>query len=115
MNRSLVPALLGLIALLAPAGQAAVDLVEITSRTDVLDGKPFGNAGAYEKIVGKVYFKVRPTDAPNRAIVDLDKAPRNAGGQVEFSSDLYILRPKDPARARGSRHVLAVIFNRLFG
>lgn len=103
MNRSLaLSTFLGLLGFLAPCAQAEVDRVEITSRADVLDGKPFGHAGAYEKIVGKVYFKVRPRDAANRAIVDLDKAPRNAEGQVEFSSDLYILRPKDPARARGS-------------
>lgn len=103
MNRPLIPtAFFGLLCLLAPAAQARVDRVEILSRTDVLDGKPFGDAGPYEKIIGKVYFKVRPRSAHNRVLVDLDKAPRNAAGEVEFSADVYILRPKDPARARGS-------------
>ena len=103
MNRLLIPTgLFGLLCLLAPAARARVDRVEILSRTDVLDGKPFGDAGAYEKIIGKVFFKVRPRSAHNRVIVDLDKAPRNAAGEVEFSSDLYMLRPKDAARARGS-------------
>ena len=103
MKRPINPAvLLALFCLLVPATQARVDHVEILSRSGLLDGKPFGDAGPYEKIIGKVYFKVRPQDLHNRIIVDLDKAPRNAAGEVEFSSDLYILRPKDPARARGS-------------
>src|SRR5262249_15694743 len=37
----------------------------------------------------------------NKAIVDLDKAPRDADGRVTFSADLYVLAPKDAARANG--------------
>ena len=39
---------------------AHVTRVKILSRTDVLDGRAFGLAGAYEKIVGSVYFAVNP-------------------------------------------------------
>ncbi len=81
---------------------ARVDRVEIKSRADVLDGKPFGDTGAYEKIAGRVFFKVAPLDVRNRWIVDLDNAPRDAAGEVEFSSDFYILRPKDAARGNGA-------------
>ena len=35
-----------------------------------------------------------PGDARNRVIADIDKAPRNGSGRVEFSSDIFILRPK---------------------
>jgi hypothetical protein len=93
---------LGCAGLLAPGAQARVDHVEILSRAEVLGGKSFGEAGPYEKIIAKVYFKVSPRNSHNRAIIDLDKAPRNSAGEVEFSADLYILQPKDPARARGS-------------
>jgi hypothetical protein len=82
--------------------QAEVTRIEIASRTDVLDGKPFGASGAYEKIVGKVFFSVDPAHPRNKAIVDLDKAPRDADGRVTFSADLYVLAPKDAARAMGS-------------
>ena len=37
---------------------------------------------------GRAYFSVDPGLPANRAVVDLDKAARNAAGQVEFSSDL---------------------------
>jgi hypothetical protein len=92
------------------ASPARVVRVEITSRTDIQDGKPFGNAGPYEKIVGRVYFAVDPANLHNRQIVDLDKAPRNAQGEVEFFSDLYLLKPKD--MAKGNQAVLFEVSNR---
>jgi hypothetical protein len=88
--------------LFAPAvSRAEVTRVEIQRREDVLGGKSFGSAGPYEKIVGRVHFAVDPANPHNLVIVDLDKAPLNAQGKVEFSSDLYILKPKDPARGNG--------------
>src|SRR3954463_8031857 len=95
---------------LVSAAQARVVRVEITSRGDIQEGKPFGNAGAYEKIVGRVYFAVDPANLHNRQIVELDKAPRNANGEVEFSADLYLLKPKD--MAKGNQAVLFEVSNR---
>jgi hypothetical protein len=94
-------ALLGLALISATPARAEVTRVDIQRREDVLGGKAFGNAGPYEKLVGKVHFAVDPTNPHNTIIVDLDKAPKNAEGRVEFSSDLYILRPKDPSRGNG--------------
>lgn len=82
--------------------QGEVTRVEVARRLDLLEGKSFGLAGAYEKIEGKVYYELDPQDAHNRVIADLDKAPRNAGGKVSFSADLYILTPKDPVRRSGT-------------
>src|SRR5215475_4424415 len=81
--------------------QAEVTRIEIASRTDVLGGKPFGASGAYEKIVGKVFFSVDPAHPRNKAIVDLDRAPRDAAGRVTFSAHLYVLSPKDAAPGNG--------------
>src|SRR5712671_524714 len=81
--------------------RAEVTRVEISSRQDVLGGKSFGTVGAYEKLTGKVYFAVDPNNPHNKIIADIDKAPRNAQGKVEFSADLFILRPKDSARGNG--------------
>lgn len=86
----------------APAAtRAEVTRIEIASRQDVLNGKAFGAVGAYEKLAGKVYFAVDPNNPHNKMIADIDKAPRNGQGKVEFSADLFILRPKDPARGNG--------------
>lgn len=90
--------------------QARVVRVEITSREDIDNGKPFGAAGAYEKIQGRVYFALDPANLHNKQIVDLDKAPRNAKGEVEFSADLYLLKPKE--MAKGNQAVLFEVSNR---
>ena len=85
----------------AAAADAEVTRVEIARRADL------GLSG-YEKIVGTIHFAVDPKDPHNRLVVDLDKAPVNAEGRVEFSSDLYILRPKAP---RGNGAALVDILN----
>jgi hypothetical protein len=89
---------------------AAVDRVEVNERSAVLDGKTFGKTGAYERVIGKVYFTVDPKNPANRNIADIDLAPVNAKGLVEFSSDLYMLKPVDPAKGNGD--VLLEISNR---
>jgi hypothetical protein len=99
-----------LLVFLTSSCEAHVARVEIISRTDVQDGRAFGSAGAYEKIVGRVYFAVKPENAHNRQIVDLDKAPRNAQGEVEFSADLYLYKPKDMNKGNGA--VLFEVSNR---
>lgn len=76
--------------------------VEIASRTDVLDGKPFGDAGAYERITGRIYFSVPVADPHNRRIVDLSNAVNLKNGEVEFSADFIAIRPKDPHKSNGS-------------
>lgn len=81
--------------LIAILAHAAVTRVEITSRADY----PQAN---YEQIAGKIYFAVDPKLDANKIIVDLDRAPRDAKGLVEFSADLYVLRPKDPAKSNGT-------------
>lgn len=71
----------------AATALARVDHVDISSRTDL--------GPHYEAIAGRVYFKVDPRNPHNTVIVDLDKAPRNAAAEVEFSADLFIVRPKE--------------------
>jgi hypothetical protein len=81
------------LAALALPAFARVTRIEVLSHQTVLNGQSFGAAGAYEEINARVYFAVNPADPHNTGIVDLDKAPRNAAGEVEFSADLYLLLP----------------------
>jgi len=81
---------------------AKVVRFDIEERTDVLDGRAFGLAGGYEKISGRVYFAVDSKIDPNLIITDIDKAPVNENGLVEFSSEFYILKPKKAERGNGS-------------
>ena len=88
--------------LLASALAAAVHTVEITGRSDVEGGKPFSTAGPYERLVLRAHFKVDPRLPANRLITDLQYAPVNLDGLVEFSADAYVLRPRDPAKGNGT-------------
>jgi len=92
-----------LIALLAALPLSArVTRVEITSRSDVLAGEPFGDTGMYERIVGRVYFSVVVANFHNRRIIDLGNAANVEDGEVEFSADFIAVRPKDPQKGNGS-------------
>jgi len=88
----------------------AVTSLEITRRSIVLEGRPFGEAGAYEKIVGVLRLGVDPGHQANQAVTDLALAPRNGAGLVESAADFYLLRPVDPSR--GNRRLLLDIPNR---
>ena len=81
---------------------ARVLRVDVTAREPVLNGKEFGAAGAYERIVGRVYFSLPVANLHNRMIVDLANAVNLKNGAVEFSSDFVALRPVDPHKGNGS-------------
>src|SRR5437868_4949002 len=99
MRRKLHFLILATLTCLTATAHAKVTRLEVTSRADVAAGRAFGAAGPYEKIAGKLYFEVDPASAHNRQVVDLDKAPRNARGMVEFAADFFVLKPKDMGRA----------------
>ena len=92
------------------SSQARVVSVEIDTREDVLGGKSFGLPGSYERITGTLRFAVDPSNSANRIITDIDLAPRNAEGEVEFSSQFFMLKPKDAGRGNGT--VLYEVSNR---
>ena len=81
---------------------ARVLRVEIASRSDVLNGRTFGDAGIYERITGRVYFSLAVSNPHNLRIVDLGNAVNLKNGEVEFSSDFNAVRPKDSKKSNGS-------------
>jgi hypothetical protein len=81
--------------------EARVIRLRVERREVVLNGRAFGAAGPYEKLVGKVDFGFDPTLPQNAGIVDLPLAPRSARGEVEASADFYLLKPVDPRRGNG--------------
>src|SRR6266849_8152 len=94
-----------------PSANARITRVIITStQSPTFDGTVFGNVGQYEKLVGQAFGEVDPSDPRNAVITDIGLAPRNASGMVEYSMDVYILRPVD--RSKGNRRVFFEINNR---
>ncbi|HUE85222.1 MAG TPA: hypothetical protein VMO26_04020, partial [Vicinamibacterales bacterium] len=94
--------LIAVLILVAAPVHAEVVRIEVTSRADVLAGRAFGAAGPYEKLAGRIYFAVDPRNPVNQIIADIGLAPRNAAGKVEFSSDFYLIKPKEPSRGNGT-------------
>ncbi|HLZ69469.1 MAG TPA: alpha/beta hydrolase domain-containing protein [Dehalococcoidia bacterium] len=88
----------------------AVTAVEIRSRQPYEGGARFGETGAYERIDGTLHFAVDPLGAANRAIVDLEQAPRQADGTVRFSAGFCVVQPADGAKAH--RRLLFDVLNR---
>lgn len=81
---------------------AAVTRIEIKSREPYADGRVFDGVGAYEKIRGTAFFAVDPKHGANQQVIDIELAPRNDAGLVEFSADVEWLAPKDLLKGNGA-------------
>lgn len=90
-----------LLVLPAPAVQAQVVGLEIVSREVAANGASAGRAGPYEVIRGRIHGEVDPADARNTIIQDLQFAPRNARGRVEYVATFALAKPLDLKKASG--------------
>ena len=91
-----------LVSFFAAPSEARISRVAISSKeSPTFGGTAFAGVGAYEKLRGVAYGEVDPNDPKNAAIADIALAPRNARGHVEYSADVLVLRPVDPAKANG--------------
>src|ERR1051325_10213589 len=83
-------------AYMAVPGHASIRKIQIIAKeSPTFGGYSWPGVGQYEKIVGKAYGEVDPKDPKNAVIVDLQLAPKNARGKVEYSFDFYLLKPMD--------------------
>lgn len=80
---------------------ARVVRLVVDSRAPVADGRAFGPAGPYERLVGRIFYAFDPRNPHNQKVVDLALAPRNDKGEVEAWGEFVLLRPVDPARRNG--------------
>ncbi|HTW54664.1 MAG TPA: alpha/beta hydrolase domain-containing protein [Stellaceae bacterium] len=97
----------------------AITDIGVTDIADFADGHEFGAAGAYIRVKGVARGMLDPSAACNAGIADLDKAPVNVKGLVEYATDFDILRPKDPLRGssilvydvpnRGSKRIFTLL------
>jgi len=103
--------------LLATPAAAVITAIEIERSEPLAGGAAFGPVGGYVRLTGIARGEVDPGDPANRGIANIDKAPRNARGMVEYQTDIVILRPADAAKGNG--RILYEVNNRgrrmLFG
>ena len=109
---TLLAAAIGCALLGAPAlVEAHITRIEITQvESPAFGGAAFGDVGLYEKLIGRAFGEVDPRAPENRAITDIELAPRNARGMVEYDTGIVILRPVDAAK--GNRQLFYELTNR---
>jgi len=84
---------------LAPA---KVTQLVIESREVLSGGASFGDVGQYERLRGYAIGELNPSHPLNAGIVNLDKAPLNAHGRVEYRVDVEIQKPVDLKKGNGT-------------
>src|ERR1035438_6067196 len=96
-SRAIVLALLSCAALDARVTRIVIEQREPPAYA----GRTFGKAGQYETLTGLFYGELDPKDPHNSIITDIQLAPRNARGMVEYSATFAISKPVDVSRASG--------------
>jgi hypothetical protein len=106
--RRMLFVLIAAMAILLPLSlaQARITRIDIEKIEPAYGGRSFGDVGPYELLTGKAHGEVDPRLPGNAVIQDIDLAPRNARGMVEYITDIAILRPANPSH---SNHIL--LFN----
>ena len=84
-----------------PSAARIVRLVIEDRESPAYQGRAFGAAGAYERLWGQVYGELDPGNPQNAIIADIQLAPRNARGMVEYSATFTLLKPVDMSKASG--------------
>src|SRR5579863_2869214 len=80
----------------APATDGAgITRIVIAKRQIAFGGASFGAAGQYEILAGTAYGELDPRAPANAGIVNLNRAPLNAKGHIEYSVDFMVLKPAD--------------------
>src|SRR5258708_40304701 len=75
--------------------------LEVTSSEPLVGGMSFGPSGSYLRLIGTARGEVDPESPANRGIANIDKAPRNSSGKVDYQTEIVILRPADPQKGNG--------------
>ena len=99
-----------LVAWTTPAEAEITRIVITRIESPTFDGVSFGKVGPYEKLRLRAFGEVDPSDPRNRVIADIELAPRNARGMVEYAMDVIILKPV--TLTNGNRRLLHYMNNR---
>ena len=98
------------LAFMMAEADARITHIEITKTEPAFGGQSFGDTGAYERLAGRATGELDPADPANSGIQDINLAPRNARGMVEYVTNIELLKPAD--MARGNRILFFEVNNR---
>jgi hypothetical protein len=92
----LVGAIAGITLLATPPLQARVTRI-IIDATGTLSTQDI----PYETLTGRAFGELDPNDPHNQLITDINLAPRNPNGKVEYIASFFIVKPVDMSLASG--------------
>src|SRR5215472_11084750 len=92
-GRAIALGVISLVGLTAPADARITSIVISTKTSPAFGGQAFGSVGQYEQLDGTASGEIDPKDPLNAVIQDIELAPRNSRGMVEYSMDFSILKP----------------------
>ena len=90
---ALIACIAGSVLGFSPGADARVTKIVINSRGSAYNGASFGSVGQYEQLDGIAHGEIDPKDPLNKVIQDIELAPRNGHGMVEYSTSISILKP----------------------
>ena len=105
-RRTILPAaLIGIsvaAALVIPPVQARVTQIVVdTVVSPAFDGDSFGDVGQYETLTGRAFGELDPSDPLNAIIQDIELAPKNANGNVEYEATFFVVKPIEMSKSTG--------------
>jgi hypothetical protein len=93
-----------------PSDAKVIKFEILKTESPAFGGRTFGSVGTYDRVFARATIALTPSDPHNGIIVDLDRAPRDAQGLVEATTDVQILRPTNPDN--GNRRLFYEVLNR---
>ncbi len=86
----------------AATAEARITRIVIDRSEPAFAGANFAPVGTYTRLIGHAFGEVDPALPQNAVIQDIGLAPRNARGMVEYTTDIDVVTPADPARGNGT-------------
>jgi hypothetical protein len=77
-----------------------IEIVKV-ERIDPPASGPQNGTPPYERLSGKFYGELDPADPNNALITDIQLAPKNARGKVEYVGTFTLMKPVDATKASG--------------
>src|SRR5580765_2457565 len=88
-----------LLAMPSIADARVTKIVVEKKASPAFDGASFGAAGQYETLAGRAFGELDPNDPHNAIIQDIDLAPKNANGRVEYMATFFLVKPIDMSKS----------------
>jgi len=85
---------------LAEAKVVRIEILKV-ERVDPTATGPQSATPPYERLSGKFYGELDPADPKNALITDIQRAPKNARGRVEYVGTFTLMKPVDGSKASG--------------